>query len=108
MKKATYHSPKHKEYRLRSLGEKAVEDWFHSNNIQHIYEPRSKEYGGFIPDWLTGSGHVVEYFGYYTKAYRKRTIQKVRFFTARYGDKFIALYPEDLKDLDAALKDKLK
>jgi hypothetical protein len=106
-KRAVYHSPKHSEYRLRSRGEKAVEEWFHKNNVQHIYEPRSPEYGGYIPDWITGSGHIVEFFGYNSNAYRKRTRSKVRYFSAILGRKFIALYPEDLIDLDNKLKDVL-
>jgi hypothetical protein len=103
-KRASYHSPKHKDYRLRSKGEKAVEEWFHKNDVQHIYEPRSLEYGGFIPDWITGSGHVVEFFGYNSNAYRKRTRMKVRYFSSLFGRKFIALFPEDLASLDEKLK----
>jgi hypothetical protein len=107
IKRAVYHSPRHKEYRVRSRGEKAVEDWFHKNKVQHIYEPKSKCWGGYIPDWLTASGHIVEFFGYNSNDYRKRTRAKIDYYINTLQCKFIALYPEDLDDLDKKLKDVL-
>ncbi len=107
IKRATYHTPKHKDYRVRSRGEKAIEEWFHKNKVQHIYEPKSKVYGKFIPDWITASGHVVEYFGYNSKGYRKRTRYKMAFYYNSLGAKFIPLFPEDLNNLDEKLKDVL-
>lgn len=107
IKKAVYHPPEHKSYRVRSRGEKTVEEWFHKNKVQHIYEPRSKEYGGFVPDWITASGHIVEYFGYHSKAYRKKTRYKMAFFYNTLGEKFIPLFPEDLSNLNQKLKDVL-
>jgi hypothetical protein len=107
-KKIIYYSPE--SHKLRSKGEWIIETWLHKNKVKHIYEPRSKEYGKYIPDWLTQGRHVIEFFGYYgaRKDYDKRTREKIKYFKRKFSSKFIPLFQSDLVDLDNKLKAVLK
>lgn len=91
---------------VKSRGELIVDKYLHRLNIKHIYEPRSSEYGGYIPDWVTENGYVIEYFGIKNnyRNYNQKTIEKIKFFTEKFGNKFIAIFPDDLTKLNKILQ----
>lgn len=107
-KRNKYYAPE--GHKLRSKGEFIIEQWLHENGVQHIYEPKSSEYAKYVPDWLTASRHIVEFFGYYEarKEYKERTQKKIKYFKRKFGKKFIAVYYDDLSNLDEVLKPVLK
>lgn len=108
-RKRKYLSPEGEK--LRSKGEWIIEHWFHAHNVKHIYEPRSsKEYYGYIPDWLTESRHIIEFFGFVGGHvdYDERTKAKIKYFRRKFGKKFIPLFYEDLDDLNNRLRVILK
>jgi hypothetical protein len=79
-----------------SLGERTIDDYFHSHGIRHEKEPRYPE-GNFRGDFKVGAV-FIEYFGLNGNLdYDAKTREKI-YLCNKHNIKLIAIYPEDLID----------
>ncbi|WP_315773081.1 hypothetical protein [Rhodococcoides kroppenstedtii] len=77
-----------------SLAEKTIDDWLHSNNIQHDREPpypETRMRGDFLVN-----GKIVEYFGMAGNAEYDHKIQRKRELAEKYSLTLVEIYPHHL------------
>ena len=81
-----------------SLGEKTIDDFLFSHQIEHQKEPRYPQ-GNYRADFLIG-GVFVEYFGYRgNPEYDAKSKDKVNI-CKRHGITLISIYPKDLLSIE--------
>ena len=108
-------------HRVKSFSEARIDDWFHDQGLQTIYEPSLVlEDTLFVPDWLIlPDDHtvlrpiLVEYWGLLRDGqvadwvvrrrdrYVSRKLTKERVYGASGSYDFIGIMPEQLADMDA-------
>ena len=86
-------------HKVRSVEERAIDDWLTDHGVPHEVEPKLK---GMRPDWRVGEWYV-EYWGMAgQQGYEARREEKLALYRER-GLRLIELFPEDLAHLDAKL-----
>ena len=97
-------------HECNSMEEKIIDDWLSQKRITHTkephypYHPRLNPGGGKRADWKIGD-KLVEYFGLAgNPEYDLRTIEKVEL-AREEGIQLVAIYPDDLFDLEDLLMD---
>lgn len=96
-------------HKVRSLGELVIDNALYLMNVPHEYEDYINKFKSkFKYDWYLPQNQLyIEYFGYWTEAYKKRRKQKVKF----YQKERLALLeidPEDLENIVLFLEINLK
>jgi Development and cell death domain len=94
-------------HRVRSQGEKIIDDWLHKHRVQHGYEPIVPVPGHLIPDFVVysrkGEPVYIEYWGLVDDpVYQQRRLHKSQLY-AKLMLPLIELYPRDLQIIDTAL-----
>jgi hypothetical protein len=94
-------------HRVRSQGEKIIDDWLHRHRVQHGYEPIIPVPGHLIPDFVVysrkGDPIYIEYWGIVDDpVYEQRRLHKSQLY-AKLMLPVIELYPRDLQVIDTAL-----
>jgi hypothetical protein len=94
-------------HRVRSQGEKIIDDWLFHHDVKHAYEPVTALPGQLIPDFVvwskTADPIYIEYWGMINDAlYEQRRLQKCKLY-AKFMLPVIELYPEHLQIIDTVL-----
>jgi hypothetical protein len=96
-------------HKVRSAGEKIIDDWLRRHNVQHDYESITSV-PGLIPDFTVysrkGEPVFIEYWGMTGPEYEKRRLHKSQIY-AKFFLPLIELYQRDLQIIDAVLTNKL-
>lgn len=97
---------------VRSLSEQAIDDWLSRNQVYHEYERLSNVPEQLVPDFTVYSREkhpiFIEFWGLLDDpVYQKRRLRKCEVYH-RHRCKLVELYPDDLKNLDFALRQKLR
>jgi hypothetical protein len=99
--------------RVRSQGEKIIDDWLHGHGVRHKYEPAIEIIGGqIIPDFVvysrSGAPIYIEYWGLLNEPnYDQRRREKTRLY-AQNNLSLIQIVPDDLQVIDYVLKKELE
>ena len=97
---------------VRSRSEKVIADWLFRRGTRYVYERPVFDSRGHrvgIPDfYLPDLGVYVEYWGLVgaDRGYEKRMARKTERYL-RNGVRVVSLYPDDLKNLDSALRSRV-
>jgi hypothetical protein len=102
---------------VRSLGEKAIADYFERNNIRYVYEqtPLFLNFRISSPDFYLPDYDVyVEYWGLvdaddnWTRERYVRSMKRKMAIYHQNNIKFISIYPSNLENLDWIFRTKLR
>ncbi|VVB52254.1 RecBCD enzyme subunit RecD [uncultured archaeon] len=93
-------------HKVRSTHEKIIDDWLYKHGIEYEYE-RPLPFHSWC-DWYIKSADIyIEYFGYDTLTKNRHRIEsKIRKYK-KHNLMLIDLYPEDLKNIDKILSERL-
>jgi len=90
-------------HRVRSLGEKTIDDWLWARGVRHAYEypiPGGKYCDFFLPD--DQGGTYIEYWGLNDEKYLKDKAFKKRIYK-KHGLKLVSIESGDIKRIDQIL-----
>jgi len=94
-------------HRVESQCEVRIDDFFYKNNILHAYNIRVPIHEDMYCDWyLKRADLYVEFWGFNSDEYRRRRDHKKELYR-RYKKQLLSIYPEDCRNLDETLKNKL-
>lgn len=96
-------------HRVRSPGEKIIDDWFRRHDVRHDYESITA-IPGLLPDFVVFSRQrvpvFIEFWGMSGAEYEARRLHKSRIY-AQFMLPLIEIYPEHLQIIDAVLMNAL-
>lgn len=91
-------------HEVRSMSERAIDNWLHEHGIPHEYEPPVAN--RFLADWRVGDVYI-EFWGFpRDEEYRDRMAMKKDAYRAE-DLELLELFPEDLDSLDERLSELL-
>jgi hypothetical protein len=97
-------------HRVRSPGEKIIDDWLRRHGVQHDYESITA-IPGLIPDFVVfdrrGVPVFIEYWGMTSPEYQQRRLRKSQIY-AQFMLPLVELYPHHLETIDATLMNALR
>ncbi len=98
-------------HRVRSQGEKIIDDWLYRHSVRHGYEQIVPIPGRLIPDFVVYNRKddpiYIEYWGLSGDAeYEERRLHKSKLY-AQYKLPVLELYPGDIPIIESALPRKL-
>lgn len=99
-------------HRVRSKGEKIIDDWLSRHRVFHAVEPIFPNLHNLIPDFMVydadGKPVFIEYWGLEAdEAYNRRTELKYRIYSD-HGLTVIGIKPADLQNIDEAMRADLR
>lgn len=87
---------------VKSISEMVIDNWLHSNGIEHELEPRYSD-TRYRADWLV-DGVYVEFFGMMRrKKYRQNRLKKLSI-AKEMNIEVVELFYDDLNSLDVKLE----
>ncbi len=99
-------------HRVRSQGEKIIDDWLSRHRVFHAVEPIFPNFHNLIPDFMVydadGKQVFIEYWGLESdETYKRRTELKYRTYRD-HGLTVIGIKPADLQNIDEAMRADLR
>ena len=98
-------------HEVRSLSEQTIDNWLSSNKIYHEYERLLNIPERMVPDFTVyrpdGSAVYIEFWGLDSPEYQERRLKKSEIYF-KHGFSVIELYPDDVKNIDFNLREKLR
>jgi disulfide oxidoreductase YuzD len=94
---------------VQSKGEKDIAEWLAKNNIRYKYDERFRILDGYAirPDFYLPEFDIyIEYWGMDTNDYKIGMFKKQNIYKQQ-GKRLLSLYPEDRKNLDFIIREKL-
>lgn len=101
-------------YMIDNITNKKIEHTGNKRLAKYKFHNKS-ENEKYVPDWILNKNIIIEYFGWYNADntneifinYTDKANRKIKYFSSLSNYKFIALFPEDLKNNLQGVREKL-